>query len=236
MRTFGAMKDPRVAEALSWLKKHSKKSVRDGMARYAIPSDKALGVLMGDIQKLGKQLGRDHALALELWKTDVYEARMLCAYVDEPERVTPAQMEAQARDFDNWAICDTLCFALWVRTPHAFAKIRKWATSRDEYVKRASFALLASMALKHKDSTDADYLRTLPLMEKAASDERNFVKKAVSWALRGVGRRSIALNQKSIALAKKLAASEAAAPRWIGKDALRELSSAAVQKRLKASS
>src|SRR4051812_29154001 len=135
-----AMKDPRVAEALSWLRKRSKKSVRDGMARYAIPSDKALGVLMGDIQRLGKQLGRDHALALELWKTDVYEARMLCAYVDEAARVTPAQMDAQARDFDNWAICDTLCFALWVRTPHAFAKIRKWAGSRDEFVKRASFA------------------------------------------------------------------------------------------------
>ena len=96
-------------------------------------------------------------------------------------------MDAQARDFDNWAICDTLCFALWVRTPHAFAKIRKWASHKDEYVKRASFALLASMALKHKDSTDADYLRCLPLIEKAASDERNFVKKAVSWALRGVG-------------------------------------------------
>ena len=124
------MSDPRVAEALAWLKKHSKKSVRDGMARYAIPNDKALGVLMGDIQKLAKLLGRDHALALALWKTDVYEARMLCAYVDEPERVTPAQMDAQARDFDNWAICDTLCFALWVRTPHAFAKIRKWANQQ----------------------------------------------------------------------------------------------------------
>ena len=226
------MKDPRVAEALAWLEKHSRKSVRDGMARYAIPNDKALGVLMGDIQKLGKLLGRDHALALELWKTDVYEARMLCAYVDEPGRVTPAQMDAQARDFDNWAICDTLCFALWVQTPHAFKKIRKWAGSREEYVKRASFALLASMALKHKESTDADYLPLLPLMEKAASDERNFVKKAVSWALRGVGRRSVKLNKASLALAKKLAAEKEPAPRWIGKDALRELSSAAVQKRL----
>jgi 3-methyladenine DNA glycosylase AlkD len=223
----------RVAEALAWLRKHSKKSIRDGMARYAIPSDKALGVLMGDIQKLAKQLGRDHALALALWKTDVYEARMLCAYVDEPQRVTPAQMDAQARAFDNWAICDTLCFALWVRSPHAFAKIRKWAASREEYVKRASFALLASMALKHKESTDADYLRCLPLIERAASDERNFVKKGVNWALRGVGRRSAKLNKASLALAKKLAASEDAAPRWIGKDALRELSSAAVQKRLK---
>jgi len=223
----------RVETALTWLKKHSKKSVRDGMARYAIPNDKALGVLMGDIQKLGKQLGRDHALALELWKTDVYEARMLCAYVDEVEKVTPARMDAQARDFDNWAICDTLCFALWVRSPHAFRKITKWSSHKAEYVKRASFALLASMALKHKDSTDADYLRCLPLIEKAAGDDRNFVKKAVNWALRGIGRRSAKLNKASITLAKKLAASEDAAPRWIGKDALRELTSAAVQKRLK---
>jgi 3-methyladenine DNA glycosylase AlkD len=222
----------RVADALAWLENHAKKSIRDGMARYAIPNDKALGVLMGDIQKLAKLLGRDHALALALWKTDVYEARLLCAYIDEPERVTPAQMDAQARDFDNWAVCDTLCFALWVRTPHAFAKIKKWATHKDEYVKRASFALLASMALKHKESTEADYLRCLPLIEKAAADERNFVKKAVSWALRGVGRRSIKLNKASMVLAKKLASSKEAAPRWIGKDAFRELSSAAVQKRL----
>jgi 3-methyladenine DNA glycosylase AlkD len=227
------MKDPRVATALAWLRKHAKKSVRDGMARYAIPSDKALGVLMGDIQKLAKQLGRDHALALELWETDVYEARMLCAYIDEVDKVTPARMDTQARAFDNWAICDTLCFALWVRSPHAFGKIHKWSNHRAEYVKRASFALLASMALKHKESTDADYLRCLPLVERAATDERNFVKKGVSWALRGIGRRSLKLNKASIALAKKLAASEDAAPRWIGKDALRELSSAAVQKRLK---
>ena len=222
----------RVDAALAWLRKHSKKSVRDGMARYAIPSDKALGVRMGDIQKLAKQLGRDHALALAMWKTDVYEARMLCAYIDEVEKVTPARMDAQARAFDNWAICDTLCFALWVRSPHAFGKIKQWSDHKAEYVKRASFALLASMALKHRTSTDADYLRCLPLIARAASDERNFVKKAVSWALRGVGRRSPKLNKASIALAKKLAESKDAAPRWIGKDALRELSSAAVQKRL----
>jgi 3-methyladenine DNA glycosylase AlkD len=227
------MSDARVEDTLAWLRKHSKKSVRDGMARYAIPNDKALGVLMGDIQKLAKRLGRDHGLALELWKTDVYEARMLCAYVDEVDKVTPARMDAQARAFDNWAICDTLCFALWVRSPHAFKKIRQWSNHRAEYVKRAAFALLASMALKHKESTDADYLRCLPLIERAASDERNFVKKGVSWALRGIGRRSPKLNKSSIALAKRLAASKDAAPRWIGKDALRELSSAAVQKRLK---
>ena len=226
------MTDPRVGDALDWLRRKSSKAVRDGMARYAIPNDHALGVKMGDIQKLGKQLGRDHALAGELWETGVYEARMLCAYVDEVDKVTPAQMDRQARDFDNWAICDTLCFALWVRSPHAFAKIRKWAGHRDEFVKRAAFALLASAALKDKESTDAAFLRCLPLIEKAAGDERNFVKKGVNWALRGIGRRSAALNKKSIALAKKLAARKEPAPRWIGKDALRELGSAAVQKRL----
>lgn len=223
----------RVDAALTWLRKHSSKSVRDGMLRYAIPNDDALGVRMNDIQKLGKQLGRDHALALALWKTGVYEARMLTAYVDEPARVTAAQMDAQARDFDNWAICDTLCFALWVQTPHAFAKIRKWAGRRDEFVKRAAFALLASVALKDRTATDAQFLRCLPLIGKAAQDERNFVKKGVNWALRGVGSRNLALHEASVALARKLAAAEAAAPRWVGKDALRQLASAATLRRVK---
>jgi 3-methyladenine DNA glycosylase AlkD len=202
------------------------------MKRYAIPNEHALGVRMADIQKLGKELGPNHALALDLWKTGVYEARMLCAYVDDPARVTAAQMDRQARDFDNWAVCDTLCFALWVRTPHALAKVRKWATSREEYVKRASFALLASVALKNRDVRDADLARCLPLIEQAATDERNFVKKGVNWALRGVGERSLALNKSAVALAKKLAASKDAAPRWIGKDALRQLATPAAQKRI----
>src|SRR4051812_43923035 len=175
------------------------------MSRYAIPNDHALGVKMGDIQKLAKLLGRDNALALALWKTGVYEARMLCAYVDEPEKVTPAQMDSFARDFDNWAVCDTLCFALWVRTPHAFAKVHKWATHRDEYVKRAAFALLASIALKDREATDAQLRKGLALVGKAAGDDRNFVKKAVNWALRGIGRRNRALNAAAIALSAKLA-------------------------------
>lgn len=217
------MADPRVASALAWLKKHSSKAAREGMLRYAIPNDHALGVKMGDIQRLGKLLGRDHALALELWKTGVYEAQMLCAYVDDPAQVTRAQMNAQARQFDNWAVCDTLCFALWVRSPHAFPMVRKWATDKREFVKRAAFALLASLALRHKESTDADYLAALKLIEKAADDERNFVKKGVNWALRGIGRRNAKLKKAAVALAKKLAASEDPAPRWIGKDALRQM-------------
>jgi len=202
------------------------------MLRYGIPNERALGVRMGDIQKLGKQLGRDHALALELWKTGVYEARMLCAYVDELEKVTPARMDAQARDFDNWAICDTLCFALWVRSPHALAKIEKWSGHRAEFVKRAAFALLASAALKNKDTPDAAFLKILKLIEQAATDERNFVKKAVNWALRSVGERNLKLNKAAVALAKKLGKAEEAAPRWIGKDALRQLSRPATLTRL----
>jgi 3-methyladenine DNA glycosylase AlkD len=227
-----APKDPRVAAALAWLESHSSRSVRDDMLRYAIPNDQALGVRMGDIQKLGRQLGRDHALAQALWKTGVYEARMLCAYVDEPERVTAAQMDAWARDFDNWAICDTLCFALWFRTPHAFGKIRQWATRREEFVKRAAFALLASVALKDREAGDARFRRCLHLIEKAAGDERNFVKKGVNWALRGVGERNLALHADAVKLAAKLAEAPDAAPRWVGKDALRQLGTAAVKRRL----
>jgi 3-methyladenine DNA glycosylase AlkD len=217
------MADPRVASALAWLKKHSSKSVRDGMLRYAIPNDHALGVKMGDIQKLGKQLGRDHALALELWKTGVYEAQMLCAYVDEPARVTRTQMNAQARSFDNWAVCDTLCFALWVRSPHAFPMVRKWATDKREFEKRAAFALLASLALRHKESTDADYLAALKIIEKASDDERNFVKKGVSWALRAIGQRSPRLRKAAVEAGERLAASSDHTARWIGRDTLKDL-------------
>ena len=226
------MTDPRVAEAMAWLEKRASKSVRDGMTRYAIPNEHALGVRMSDIQKLGKRLGRDHDLARGLWDTGVYEARMLCAYIDDLARVTPARMNEQARAFDNWAVCDTLCFALWVRSPHAFARIRAWSASREEFVKRAAFALLASVALRDREAPDAVFLDALKLVERAADDERNFVRKAVNWALRGIGGRNPKLHVAAVELSKKLAASDDAAPRWIGKDALRQLASAPVQKRL----
>ena len=227
------MDDPRVAQAVAWLRRRASKSVRDGMTRFAIPNTHALGVRMGDIQNLGKQLGRDHALAGQLWKTGIYEARMLAAYVDEPERVTARQMDAQARAFDNWAVCDTLCFALWVRSPHAFAKVRQWSARREEFVRRAAFALLASLALKARDVPDREFLRCLPLIRKAATDERNFVMKGVSWALRGIGDRNRALHVAAKTLARELADSDERAARWIGKDALRQLASASVQRRLR---
>lgn len=222
----------RAAEALAWLERNGTKSVRDGMKRFNIPSDKAYGVTMARIQGLAKQLGRDHGLALALWESDRYEARMLAAYVDEPARVTPAQMEKWRRGFDNWAVVDTLCFALFDRTPHAWAKASKWTSARDEFGKRAGFALFWALAVHDKQASDERFVRVLPLIERGAADERHFVKKAVNMALRAIGKRSRKLNGACVALSKRLAASEIESARWVGKDALRELSSTAVARRL----
>ncbi|HET6668889.1 MAG TPA: DNA alkylation repair protein [Pyrinomonadaceae bacterium] len=204
------------------LKRLGSKSVRDGMARYAIPADNAFGIAVGTLHKLAKQLGRNHNLALALWKSGWFEARMLATFVDEPERVTPAQMDRWCRDFDSWAICDTVCFHLFDRTPHAYAKVEQWAERREEFIKRGAFALLACLALHDKAADDEAFLRYLPLIEKAAPDERNFVKKGVSWALRSIGRRQI-VKGAVLDVAARLAASPEPAARWIGKDALRDL-------------
>ena len=193
------------------------------MARYGIPSENALGVSVADIRVLARRIGRNHDLAAALWKTKVYEARMLTAFIDEPARVTPAQMDRWCRDFDSWAICDTLCFHLFDKTPHAWKKVEKWCERREEFVKRAAFALLASIALHDKTAPDEPFLQSLRLIERAAADERNFVKKALSWALRGIGKRSATLNAAAVKMARRLAASPEPAARWVGKDALREL-------------
>jgi 3-methyladenine DNA glycosylase AlkD len=215
------------------LKRLGTKRTRDGMARYAIPSENAFGVTVGEIRQLGKRLGHNHELALELWQTGFYEARMLAAFVDDPESVTPAQMDRWCKDFDNWAICDTVCFHLFDKTPHAFRKVAHWADRRNEFEKRAAFALLASLGAHDKNAGDEEFARCLPLIERAANDDRNFVKKGVSWALRVVGRRSLDLNEASVILSQKLVTSENAAARWIGRDALKELTSEAVTRRLK---
>lgn len=220
-----------VDSVLTWLARHSSKRARDGMARYGIPSDNASGVSVGDIRLLAKRLGRNHDLALALWDTGSYEARMLTPFIDEPARVTPAQMERWCRDFDSWAICDALCFHLFDLTPHAWPKIAKWSNRREEFVKRAAFALLASVALHDKTAPDAPFLDSFSLIERAATDDRNFVKKAVSWALRGIGKRNPILHAAAIKLARRLAGSPSPAARWIGKDALRDLATRATRRR-----
>jgi 3-methyladenine DNA glycosylase AlkD len=203
------------------------------MARYGIPSENASGISVADIRRLAKQLGRDHALALALWQTGSYEARMLTAFIDEPDRITPAQMDRWCRDFDSWAICDALCFHLFDKTPHAWKKIAKWSDARPEFVKRAAFALIASVALHDKEASDKPFLDSLPIIERAATDDRNFVKKAVSWALRGIGKRNPVLHAAAVGLARRLAAAPDTAARWIGKDALRDLATPATASRFK---
>ena len=225
--------DSSVDDVVAQLKRLATKKTRDGMTRYAIPSDKAFGVSVGDIRKVGKQLGRNHDLAQALWETGWYEARMLAAFVDDPAQVTPAQMDRWCRDFDSWAIVDTICFHLFDKTPHAFAKAKAWANRRNEFERRAAFALLASLGVHDKTASDESFAKVLPLIERAATDERNFVKKGVSWALRVIGRRSKDLNRSAVALSKRLCASEEPAARWVGRDALKELTSPAVVRRLK---
>ena len=193
------------------------------MARYNIPTDRAFGVPMRDIQAYAKRLGRKHDLAVGLWATGWIEARMLAAYVDDPARVTRAQMDRWARDFDNWGICDTVCFVLFDRTPHAWGRVDAWAGRRAEFVKRASFALLWALALHDRTSPDARFLRGLALIEHEAGDERHYVRKAINMALRAIGRRNAVLHAAAMETSRRLAATDQRSAQWIGRNAAREL-------------
>jgi 3-methyladenine DNA glycosylase AlkD len=193
------------------------------MARYGLVAAKVFGVSVGNVQALAKQIGRDHDLALALWDTEWYEARLLTAFVDDPARVTSSQMDRWARDFENWGDCDTVCMHLFDKTPYAWKKVELWSKRKDEFVKRAAFALLASLALHDRDAKDATFLKGLKTIRAGANDERNFVKKGVSWALRSIGHRNSALHAAAIAEAEHLAESRDSTERWVGKDALRDL-------------
>ena len=208
---------------MRWLEQHATKKTRDGMARFGIPSTNALGVTVGDMRKYAKTIGKDHALAARLWKTGVYEARFLAAFVDDPAAVTPAQMETWAGDFDNWAVCDTVCFALFDRTPHAWKKVRAWAGARAEFKRRGAFALLWALSVHDKKAPDALFRACLPLIEAGALDERDYVKKGVDMALRAMGKRNPSLRRAAIDLATGLRDSKEGSQAWIGRSTLREL-------------
>ena len=225
--------EDQVKTALASLERLADKRVLADMSgRYGVYTTKAFGVSMSNIQKVAKPLGRNHELAAALWETGWYEARMLTSFVDEPARVTSAQMDAWVQDFDNWGICDTLCFNLFDRTPHAWRKVDKWCKQEKEFTKRAGFALLWSLTVHDKLATDEPFLQGMVLIERAASDQRHFVKKAVNMALRAVGKRNAALNAAAVKTALRLADSAGATERWIGKDALRELTSLSVSRRI----
>ncbi len=212
--------------ALAFFAKHGSAKFRADMsARYGITTrDKTYGVPMAKLHHLAKQLGRDHALAQALWATGIYEARMLAIFVEEPHRVTPSQMDRWARASDNWAVVDTLCFKLFDQTPHAWAKAHSWCAKPQEFVKRAGLALIASLALHTKGGDETPFLRALDLIERASSDERNFVKKGASWALRAIGqRKDPETKAAALALAQRLAASPDKTAAFIGRDTLKAM-------------
>jgi 3-methyladenine DNA glycosylase AlkD len=222
-----------VENVLAQLKAHANPKNVEGMARCGITAKKAFGVSAPVLRDLAKQVGKDHKLAGALWKKEILEARVLAAFIDEPERVTPAQMDRWVKDFDSWAVCDGVCLHLFVKTSHAHKKAIQWSRDEREFVKRAGFTMMACLAVHDKKASDKEFEKCFTLIHRAAVDESNFVKKAVNWALRQIGKRNQSLNSKAIRLAKVIRKLESKSARWIAADALRELTSGAVQKRLK---
>ena len=195
------------------------------MARYGINTERALCVSTPDMQKLAKQLGKDHALALQLWEAGWRESRILAAMIDEPARITGEQMDSWAGDFDSWDVCDAACLHLFSWSSPAFEKAAGWPAREEEYVKRAGFALMACLAAGNRKSSDGQLAAFLPIIEREARDERNYVKKAVNWALRGVGKRNRHLHKLAIETAGRIKLQGTRSARWIASDALRELTS-----------
>jgi 3-methyladenine DNA glycosylase AlkD len=204
-----------------------------GMARYGIHATKAFGVSAPNLRKLAKEVGRDHDLAGQLWRTGVLDARVMAALIDDPAKVTVRQMERWAKDFDSWAVCDSACCCLFDKTPYAWDKAVEWTSRREEYVKRAGFVLMAALAVHDKKTPDERFETFLPLIAEHATDDRNFVKKAVNWALRQIGKRSRHLNEAAIRTAREIRLIDSRSARWIASDALRELTNDKVRRRLK---
>ena len=194
-----------------------------GMARFGINPRNTLGVSIPTLRRIARQAGKDHRLAQELWKSGIHEARILAALVDVPEQVTEAQMERWVKDFDSWDVCDQVCSNLFDKTRFARRKAIEWSKRDEEFVKRAGFVMMAALAVHDKTAPDVVFRKFLALIQRGATDERNFVKKAVNWALRKIGKRNTALNRAAQATAREIQQIDSRAARWIAADALREL-------------
>lgn len=211
------------ARLIGELEEAGTEETRAGMARFGIHTKSALGVPVAVLRPMARRAGRDHAVAEALWASGIHEARILASMVDEPGRVTAAQMEAWARDFDSWDLVDQCCANLFGRTPMAYRMAERWAGRRAEFVKRAGYALMASLAVKDKEAPDAPFEHFLRIIERAADDDRNFVRKAVNWALRQIGKRNHRLRGRAVRTAERILAQGTRSARWIATDALREL-------------
>ncbi len=222
-------------EIILKLKENARPDQLDGMKRFGMSVDRRLGLSMPFVRKMAKEIGKDHELALKLWDTGIAEARILAALVDDLKMLTEQQMEDWVKDIDSWDVCDQLCMNLFEKSPLAWKKIDDWAKRPEEFVKRTAFSLLACLAWHDKKIEDKKFIELFPLIVQASTDERNFVKKSVNWALRNIGKRNMQLNQAAIETSLTLKRLDSKSARWIGSDALRELESEAVKKRLKKS-
>ena len=222
-----------VEEVLRKLKAKAKPDQLEGMARYGMAAERRLGVSVPDMRKIAKEVGKDHKLALELWKTGIPEARIVAAMIDDHEMLTEKQMECWVKGINSWDVCDQVCMNLFEKTPLAWKKILDWSEREEEFVKRTAFALIACLAWHNKEAEDEKFIELFPVIKRGATDERNFVKKAVSWALRNIGKRNTNLNKSAIKVAKEIQRIDSKTARWIASGAIRELESEAVQRRLR---
>jgi len=215
------------------LESKAKPDQLEGMARFAILGDQRMGVSVPDMRKIAKDAGNNHQLALDLWDTGVPEAMIVAGMVAEAEKLTEEEMEDWVVDINSWDICDQVCMNLFEKTPLAEKKIYEWSGREEEFVKRAAYALIACLAWHDKDAGDDEFTKFFPLILAGSTDERNFVKKAVNWALRNIGKRNQALNEAAIRTANQIQKLDSRSARWIASNALRELKSDQVQERLK---
>jgi len=220
-------------EIIDRLKAYSDPVALAGMTRFGINPSNTLGVSLPVIRKIAKEIGRDHSLAQELWASRIHEARILAPMIDDPRKVTTTQMEGWVKDFDSWDVCDQCCSNLFDKTPFAYQKAFEWSSRREEFVKRAAFALMAALAVHDKQANNAQFESLLPIIERESADDRNYVRKAVNWALRQVGKRNLSLNRLALKTAKKIREKNSSAARWIASDAIRELTSPSVRKKIR---
>ena len=220
-------------DVLNQLKSLADPKAVEGMARFGISPQKAYGISMPTLRKMAKTIGKSPELAQQLWVSSIHEARILASLIDDPQQVTEAQMEDWVKDFDSWDVCDQCCGNLFDRTILAHQKALEWSSRPEEFVKRAGFVLMAGLAVHNKKATDDSFLEFLPAIKREATDERNFVKKAVNWALRQIEKRNLNLNRVAIQTAQDIQTIDSKSARWIAHDALRELTGEKVQRRLR---
>jgi len=222
-----------VKDVLDKLQSKAQPEQLKGMAKYGMTVEQRLGVSVPDMRKLAKEIGKDHKLALDLWRTGIAEARIVAAMVGDPAKLTEEQMEDWVKGINSWDVCDQVCMNLFEKNQLAWKKIADWSEREEEFVKRTAFSLIACLAWHDKKASDEKFIELLPVIIRGATDERNFVKKAVNWALRNIGKRNLNLNRAAVNAAKEIQRLDSKAARWVASDAIRELESDAIQSRLR---